>query len=242
MIVVAAVLLAIGVTTAFFSRHAIARTIALHEGKSAIAHHLATPVDLNDAVAHYGMPASHFAHVTDFPAWRTMPTGFQTYDHVPFQINGASFLWGAGCAKQLHIVFSEQIPDIPVNQKFETLYLLHCAFFASTRRTPVYQVVFHYEDDAVSPVTNLVLYGEDILDWYAGNSRRVIGPRGPNSRLAWVGGAVSPKNHNPLRLCLTAITNPAPDLKVTSIDLDSSKGESATCLLGMTTGRAGLLK
>lgn len=107
LLIAPAVLFVLGVTIAIIFRHAIGHSIAMHEGKSAIADHTAVPVDLNDAIAHYGMPASHFADVNDFPAWWTIPTGFQVFDHVPFQIDGAMFLWGAGCANQLHIVFSE---------------------------------------------------------------------------------------------------------------------------------------
>lgn len=103
-------------------------------------------------------------------------------------------------------------------------------------------MVFHYQDDAISPATNEVLYGEDVLDWYVGKARRLVGPRGPHSRLAWMGGAVSPKNKDPLRLCLTAITNPVPDLSVTSIDFYSCKNESAGCIFAVTAGKAGLMK
>lgn len=236
VIITLAVLLALGITPVIIFRNAILRGIALHEGKSAIAHHAATSIDLNDAIARYGMPASAFGNSF---RWQAIPTDFQVFDHVPFQIDGAMFLWGSRFAKS---GWAKQIPGIPVNQKFQTLYLLHCAFHISPTRTPVYQVVFHYEDADVSPVTNTMLYGMDILDWYTGRSRRIIGPRSPNSRLAWVGGAFSPNNKSPLILCLTAISNPKPDLKVSSIDLDSCKGQSAACIFGMTLGKAGLMK
>ena len=238
-IIALAVLFALGITTAILFRHAIGHSIALHEGESAIADHTVTPIDLNDAIANYGMSASDFDQSF---RWQAIPTDFQVFDHVPFQIDGAMFLWGSRFA---NAGWAEQITNISVNQKFQTLYLLHCAFHISPWRTPVYRVVFHYEDDAVAPVTNTMLYGEDILDWYTGRVRRkqhIIGPRSHHSRLAWVGGAFSPDNKSPLILCLTAINNPVPDLKVTSIDLDSCKGESAACIFGMTFGKAGLMK
>lgn len=236
VIVTLTVLFALGVTTAIIFRHAIGHRIALYEGKSAVAHHTVTPVDLSDAIANYGMPASNFAQNS---RWQAIPTDFQVLDGVPFQIDGAMFLWGSRFAKA---GWAEQITGIRLNQKFQTLYVLHCAFHISPPKTPVYQIVFHYEDDAVPPVTNRMLYSYQILDWYTGRGRRVIGPHAPDSRTAWVGGAFSPDNKSPLILCLTSVSNPMPDFKVSSIDLDSCKGESAACIFGITTGRAGLMK
>lgn len=240
VIVTLIVLFALGVAAAIIFRHSIADAIALHEGKYVVAHHIAAPVDLNGSISQYGMSASSFDQSF---RWQAIPTDFQVFDHVPFQIDGAMFLWGSRFAKE---DWAEQITNIAVNQKFQTLYLLHCAFHASPQRTPVYQVVFHYEDDAAAPATNVVLYGEDILDWYTGKftgkKRRLVPPRSPNSRLAWTGGAFSPDNKSPLILCLTAVNNPWPALPVASIDLDSCKGESAACIFAMTAGKARLLK
>ena len=239
VIITLAVLFALGITAAILFRNAIAQAVALHEGESAVADHTVTPIDLNDAVSQYGMSASSFDQSF---RWQAIPTDFQVFDGVPFQIDGAMFLWGSRFAKA---GWAEQIPGLPVNQKFQTLYLLHCAFHISPRGKPVYKVVFHYQDDDISPVTNTMFYGEQILDWYTGSARGVrhlAGPRSHDSRLAWAGGAFSPDNKSPLILCLTAITNPAPDLEVTTIDLDSCKGESASCVFGMTFGKAGLMK
>lgn len=233
------VLVVLGIVPLIIFRHSIARAVLLHEGRSAIAHHVVAPVDMTGPIANYGAPGSILARDTRFTFWRAMPFGFQVFDHVPFQVDGAVFLWGAINAKKLKIVFPEEIPDIAVNQKFGTLYLLHCAFFISPPGTPVYQVVFHYEDDSLSPVTNLVLYDQDILEVSARKGKR-LGPGGPSSRLAWVTN--EPGSRSLLRLCVTAITNPMPFVKVTSIDLSSCKSPSAGCIMGMTTGKAGLLK
>ncbi len=45
-----------------------------------------------------------------------------------------------------------------------------------------------------------------------------------------------------LRFFVTSITNPRPSLEVISISLVSAKGNSAGCILAMTTGPADLLK
>lgn len=239
VIVTLIVLFVLGIATVIVFRHRIAHAVTLHEGKSAIAQHVVTPVDLTGPISNYGTPASTLSRITRFPGWQVMPYGFQVFDHVPFQVDGAIFLWGANNAKKLHIIFPEAIPDIEVNQKFATLYLLHCTFFVSPPKTPVYQVVFHYEDADISPVTNNVLYGEDLFDWYGRKGKRPE-PTGPHSQLAWFADA--PGGKSLVRLWVTAITNPVPFVKVTSIDLYSCKSPSAGCIMGMTTGKAGLLR
>jgi RNA polymerase sigma factor (sigma-70 family) len=231
------VLLVTGVTTGIVFRHSIQHRLEVAGGKSAIAHHTAAPIDLTAAIAKYGTPASQFDRLTEFPAWLTMPHGFQVFDHVPFQIDGAFSLWGEGNAK-MRIVFPERVPEIAVNLKFEMLYVLHCAFFDAAAKTPVYEIVFHYDNGLA--VTNQMLFGDDLLDWHANmwGGR----PTGPNSKLAWVGGAVSRNDPTPLRLCLTAITNPMPDVNVTTIDVQSCKHISAGTVLAMTAGRSGLMR
>jgi RNA polymerase sigma factor (sigma-70 family) len=243
--VVVGVLLATGATTAIVFRHEIGYRFALAGGRRAVANHVAEPLDLT---GHYGSSASVFNSGPEY--WGTVPSGFQVFDHVPLQIGGLLCLWGernaAGGAK-----FPEQVVGIPVNRKFEALYIYQTAFFPSSENTPVYEVVWRYEDG--SSATNQLRYGSDIIE-LAGNptrrASRVTGPNnktandptGPNSSLAWMGGTRTQGQNRPMRFCLTAIANPQPAVEVTSIDLYSCKSESAPCILAMTTGRAALMK
>ncbi len=239
------VLLAAGATTAIVYRHEIGYQFTLAGGRRAIAHHVAEPLDLT---GHYGASVGVFNPRVQY--WGTVPNGFQVYDHVPLQIEGLLSLWGgrnaAGGTK-----FPEQVLGIPVNRKFEALYIYHTAFFPSADNTPVYEVVWRYADG--SSATNQLRYGSDILEWAANPSQRatrVTGadhktandPTGPNSRLAWMGGTRTQGENRPIRISLTALANPQPAEQVTSLDLYSCKSESAPCILAMTTGRAGLMK
>lgn len=81
--------------------------------------------------------------------------GFQVFDGVPLEIEGMICLWSEGNATKLHINFPEARLGIPLNQKFETLYVCHGSFFKSPDGTPVCSVVFRYEDG--SSVTNQLL-------------------------------------------------------------------------------------
>jgi hypothetical protein len=221
-----------GITTILFLHY----QDPIVSGKRTIANHLAVPIDLT---AYYSTPASYFDQITDFPAWKSVPRGFEVYDHVPLEIGGQMCLWSSR-ATSLGLLFPEQFLDIRVNQKFETLYIYHGAFFASPDKTPVCVVVFRYTDG--SSVTNQLLYGIDMLDWNYKRGRTGFAPTGTRSKLAWVGGTATPGKKEPLRFCLTAMENPQPDLEVATIDLFSCKRRTTAVIMAMTTGKSGLMK
>jgi hypothetical protein len=210
--------------------------IAVAKGERTIAKHLAEPLDMTKVVQ---TPASRFKLIKQVPAWQFVPIGFQTYRNVPLQIDGQICLYGEGNARN-GTKFAESLTGIPINQKFETLYVYHGAFYVSPRGTPVYKIVFRYEDG--SSATNQILYGDDVLDWYANRGNVVTGPTSERSRLAWHGGAGPGEGKQPLRFCLTAVENPFPAAKVTAMDLYSCKSQSAACILAFTPGRAGLMQ
>ena len=227
------VLLVMVAATVIVFRHKIANQIALAGGRRAVANHTAVPLDLNDI---YDRSASAF---NQSPVWEDTPIGFQVFHHVPLQIDGYQLLWGEGNA-QTGGVFPEQVIGIAMNQKFETLYVYHCTFYGSPNNTPVYNLVFRYEDDY--SVTNTIRYGVDTIDFNTPGGKTKTGPTGTNSRAAWVGGSFTEDGKRPLLFCLTAIENPKPFLEVKTIDLFSCKNKSAGVILALTTGRSGLMK
>ena len=73
-----------------------------------------------------------------------------------------------------------------MNQKFETLYVYHCTFYGSPNNTPVYNLVFRYEDGY--SVTNTIRYGVDTLDFNTPGSIKNAHPTGPIPRRpGWAG-------------------------------------------------------
>ena len=140
-------------------------------GKRAVAKHIATPIDLNGRYA-----ASAAAYENSAGFWGEMPWEFQVFRHVPLQMDGMICLWGAGNAKAGN-VYPEEVVGIPVNQKFDTLYVYHCTFYASPKDTPVYDLVFRYEDG--ESATNTIRYGVDTMDFNTSGGRALKGPSGP---------------------------------------------------------------
>ena len=130
-----------------------------------------------------------------------------------------------------------------MNQKFETLYVYHCTFYVSPKYTPVYDLVFRYENG--ESATNTVLYGIDTMDFNTPGGKpinAIKGPTGKNTKIGWIGSSFSTDGKHPLLFSLTAMKNPQPSQKITSIDLFSSKNQSAGVILAMTGGPAGLMK
>ena len=229
----AVVLLVSVAVTLFLQRHNIANSMMVAGGKRAVANHIATPVDLT---GYYSTPASVLENASGF--WGEIPWEFQVFRHVPLQIDGIIYLWGAGNAKAGN-VFPEEVLGIAVNLKFDTLYVYHCTFYGSPKNTPVYDLVFRYEDG--DSATNTIRYGVDTIDFNTAG-KRTAPPSGPNTKVAWVGSSFTPDGTRPLLFSLTAIKNPRPFSKVTSIDLFSSKNQSAGVILAMTAGPSGLMK
>jgi hypothetical protein len=203
-------------------------------GERAVARHIATPIDLT---GQYAASAAAFENSAGF--WGEMPWEFQVFRHVPLQIDGIMYLWGAGNAKGGN-VYPEEVTGIPVNLKFETLYVYHCTFYGSPKNTPVYDLVFRYEDG--ESATNTMRYGVDTMDFNTPGGRSLKGPSGPNTKVAWVGSSFTPDGKHPLLFSLTALKNPRPSFQVASIDLFSSKQQSAGVIFAMTAGPSGLMK
>lgn len=196
----------------------------------------ADPLDLAE---HCRIKAAAFDKIKQFP-WPAVPRGSQTFAGVPLEISGAVLLWGERNTKNGQ-VYPEQIKDIPINRKFETLYVCHAAFFEGKPGSPMCEIVFHYNDDTTA--SDKILCGDDAREWFADRKMLPLGPSGPRSTLAWDGDAKLPQDRTQaIRFCLTAIANPHPGKEVTTIDLVSPKTQTAACILGMTTGKPGLLK
>ena len=150
-------------------------------------------------------------------------------------------LWGGANAKA-KIVFPKAIDDIAVNRKFETLYVYHAAFFQSPEGSPVYRLTMHYADDTVREST--ICYGVHMLDWFQVPNQTVNTLSDPKSQIVWRGDVPNRVPDRPLKLrfSITSIPNPKPSLEVKSISMASAAGNSAGCILALTTGPADLLK
>jgi hypothetical protein len=198
------------------------------------------PAEPLDLTGFYQVPGSQFEKIRSHP-WRAVPIGSQTLGNVPLEIGGMFFLWGEANAKS-GAAYAEKVDDIPVKRTFDTLYIYHATFYTSRDGSPVYHLTFQYTNGTSSMTT--ICYGAHVRDWFQTPDERVTELTDSKSKTVW-------RANNPdskadwllkLRFFITAITNPRPDLEVKSISVSSAKGNSAACILAMTTGPADLLK
>ena len=196
----------------------------------------AQPLDLT---SFYQTPASQFDKIKAFP-FRIAPRGSKTFGNVPLAIDGMICLWGESSAKNGQ-KFPEKVDDIPVNRKFDSLYVYHTTFFSSRDGSPVYHLTLKYANDTESMTT--ICYGAHVRDWYwlMSPPEKVTELSDSKSKMAW--SADHPDNKNiKIRFFISPITNPRPALEVKSISLASAKGASTACIMAMTTGPDDLFK
>jgi hypothetical protein len=226
------VLLAGGVALLVLFRHDLAHKIAITSGEHLVDKGVVTVSDLS---GHVTIPADNFDRITSFREWSMVPRDFNVFNHVPFQIDGMTCLWGANNAKE-GFVMPEEALDVGIKGTFETLYIYHATFYASPAKTPVYEVVFRYNDG--SSITNKILYGDDVFDWFTGRGA----PGNPRSRVAWRGAYKDGGKTQELSFYMTAINNPYSRIPITSVDLFSCKSGSAACIGALTAGPANLMR
>ncbi|MBI3469308.1 MAG: hypothetical protein HY000_40410 [Planctomycetes bacterium] len=195
----------------------------------------AAPVDLT---RYYSLKASAFDGSTRYP-WPAVPRGPHTFANVPVEIGGAIFLWGERNAKA-GLKYPEEVKGIPIQRRFETLYVCHAAFYEGKAGTPMYEARFQYDDG--TSASDVILCGDDARDWFANRAEEELGPSAPRSMLAWDGDAKVGDRIQAICFCLTAISNPHPEKVVMAIDFVSSKTQTASCILAVTTGKAGLMQ
>ncbi len=192
-----------------------------------------------DLSSHVQYKAESFKKSTSFP-WQGVPQGDQVMNGIPLKIAGCVFLFGKKNQQRLGQTLPEKVGGIEVKKKFETLYVYHTAFFEGKPGSPVYDVVFNYADGTSKSETILCI--DDVRDWFINDPDEVkIGPSGKRSTLAWKGDGMMNNRKQGLRFCLTAVENPNPKLEVTTIDLVSSKGDTAGVILSLTPGKSGLM-
>lgn len=225
----AVLLLVAGAATLWAFRRDISHHRALARAESLVDKGVVTIPDLTRRLT---IPADNFDQMSSSPQWSAVPRDFQVFHNVPFQIDGMLCLWGASNAKNGYSL-PEQALDVGISGTFETLYIYHATFYSSAPGTPVYEVVFRYEDG--SAVTNPIVYGDDVFDWF-GTDR----PANPRSRVAWRGQYTSGAKVQKLSFYMTALPNPHPATPITSVDLYSSKKDSAACIGALTAGPAAL--
>ncbi len=165
-----------------------------------------------------------------------LPRGDQTFGGVKFRIADA-LIQLAG--KQMPDR-PEKVEQIPIDQDFKTLYILHATQYGTgpylvEDGTVIGQYVVHYEDKTTETIP--IVYGEDVRNWWNGDGSKPVA----RSSVVWRGGNAAAAKYNlSLRLYLTAWQNPQPGKKVTGVDYASTNTtDAAPFCVAMTAEAAG---
>ena len=172
-------------------------------------------------------------------AWSVVPRGRQVLGNVPFQIDTLVQLWGQGGASAGK-AYREAVENLPVNRKFEVLYMLNGTAYAASEGDDVMSVLLHYADGTTGKLT--IRYGTQTGDWWQLHSTTQVNATDPATKVVWRAEDPSVARYNKsMRFFCTPLVNPKPALEVKSLDLVSEKSQAVPLILALTTGPAGLL-
>jgi hypothetical protein len=135
------------------------------------------------------------------------------------------------------MVFPEFVEAIPVNRKFDSLYIYHFTRWKTADGTPVLNVILNYENG--EHASSELRYGEHVRDWYW-EEGDPDGITDPLAKKVWQ-GQNSQKETGHLLTFVTEVKNPRPNDKVVSVDLVSALKETTPAIMSLTTGPSGLL-
>jgi hypothetical protein len=164
----------------------------------------------------------------------TLPPGLQTFEGMPFEIQGVIQLSGA-MYKERGETFPERVENIPVKRQCKALHFLQASSWVwldyqkkipFPKGTELGSYAVHYADGQIKLIP--ILYGKDVADWF---SRTPEDPEVTGTHIAWSGTNAFKRN---VRLFLSSWQNPLPAMKIESIDYASAMTTASPFLIGIT--------
>ncbi|MCW5557347.1 MAG: hypothetical protein KIT22_05895, partial [Verrucomicrobiae bacterium] len=172
----------------------------------------------------------------DNPAtWAQIPKGDQVFFGVPFEITGLIRLAGTGGERFNEWYFRPKVEGIPIARPFARLYLLHSTSYFSDIGRTIALVRLNYSDGTSADLP--IRYGYQVLNDWRQRYESTSLLRDSDSRVAWTGETASLAEYgNSFRFCLSSLKNPYPKKTVRTVDLISTRSESAEVIAGMAVG------
>ncbi|MDB6026837.1 MAG: glycoside hydrolase family 2 [Verrucomicrobiales bacterium] len=160
-------------------------------------------------------------------------TGRQTFDGVPFQVDGRTHLYSRGLATargKSRTAFPDML-GVKVGRAFDELHLLHATEWTDLEQETVARVRFNYADGTQHEFP--ILYGAHIRDWQRMQSEEKEIYTDPDTKVVWRGPGVAIYKST-TRLSKTRLNNPFPGKVVRTIDFVSN-GKVASYNLAAAT-------
>jgi len=166
-------------------------------------------------------------------SWASAPRGAQSFNGVPFKIDGRLAVTGIDDARngEFH---PTRVNNIPVGRKAARLHVLHGAEGIEKDGVPFAKLILHYVNGQQRAMR--LAYGVHARSWEAGRKEPKTGLLDPDSRLAWTGnGDDAERGSVALRLFQTAISNPLPEQEISHVEFVSLFSRATPFIAGLTT-------
>ena len=158
-------------------------------------------------------------------------TGRQTFDGLPFEIDGQAILFGQSYLNNRGADYPESLNGIRVGRKFDELHLIHYGAWLDADGTPLARLRLNYADG--SKYEFAILYGAQVRDWFQQPTEEREQVSDPDTKICWRStGTNSPTGC--LRLFKSMIRNPYPQKVVKTLDVISTRSLGSYVLVAAT--------
>ena len=113
----------------------------------------------------------------------TSITGRQTFDGLPFQIDGQAILFGRCYASRSMTSYPESLDGIHIGRKFDELHLIHYDAWLDVDGVPLARIRLNYSDG--SKYEYSINYGGEVRDWYQQITEEKEQVADPNTKIIW---------------------------------------------------------
>ncbi|MDB6031607.1 MAG: hypothetical protein JWM16_1945 [Verrucomicrobiales bacterium] len=166
-------------------------------------------------------------------AFNALPRGTQVFDGVTFDIPRPFNLIGSRAARAGGQEFA-RIHQDSIRGRGRYIHVLHTGDHgASPKGDYLWRLVLHYSDGEMRHFD--FAYGVHIYNFWRRTNERDLLPLDPDSAIVWIGTSEeSDRSGAELIISRTTLSNPRPDIEVTSADYISLLGPSSAYVFGVT--------
>ena len=184
------------------------------------------PIDLS------ALCATAFSNSPSPQSWSAMPRGMQTFNGIPFKVDGRLEVTGMDDARKGEF-HPPRLSAIPIGRKAERLHLLHGAQNDDKDGVPLAKVILHYLNGEERSFR--LAYGVHARSWAKASGEGKNELLDPNSQQAWTKANDDAETPGALfRLFQTAFNNPLPDQEIARIEFVSLFSRATPFLAALT--------
>ena len=186
-----------------------------------------TPVNLLDLTPHYNWTlADGWDPIGPGVDLRSLPIGPHELAGVDFDLRGVIRLSSSELERQSELSYPKQITGIKVGQKCRRIHFLHSTGWIGSDGTIIARYLLHHANGTQTEIP--VVYGEALRGWFLSSDPST---KLSSSKVAWVGTSSAAFS---IRLFLFSVTNPLPEVELSSLDLQSTMTGSCPFVLAIT--------